>query len=453
MIRTNGRRQGGFRLFGLVNASALVSASVLFASWTTATPADASTTSASSVPTGLQEAIHRTLGPGPIGRGTAPLVSGIAASTSGWSALVAQEGISATITPSGSLHVSVGSSPRNGYFVARSIGIGTGGAATPVRVVSSSLVGGRLLQEMGPLATWYRVLTTGLEQGFTLAKAPAGVGSELVVGLGSASGWSVEDHGNSLVEHGHDGSPSLVYGGLRSTDASGTLLDSQLRIIRGTAQIVVHVSATTSYPVTIDPTWTSSTSPTAVLSNSGGVSNDVSGYSVSLSADGTTALVGAFGVGSGKGAAYIFHASGEGSWASTASPTATLSYSSGASHDDFGISVSLSADGTTAVVGAQGVNTNAGAAYVFHVASEAGWASTSTPSATLSYSGSSFYDHFGTSVTMSRDGTTALIGADGALSFAGAAYLYHVSGETAWASSTAPTAILRGPANIERNPA
>jgi hypothetical protein len=100
---------------------------------------------------------------------------------------------------------------------------------------------------------------------------------------------------------------------------------------------------------------------------------------VALSADGTTALVGAPGAASGKGAAYVFHVSGEGSWATSSTPTATLSNSGGASANQFGISVALSADGTTAASGAYGVSSSTGAAYVFHVLAQV-LATPSTPS-------------------------------------------------------------------------
>src|SRR5947207_3434995 len=52
------------------------------------------------------------------------------------------------------------------------------------------------------------------------------------------------------------------------------------------------------------------------------------GYNVSLSADGTTALVGAPDA-FGGGGAYIFHVSDAGSWATTDTPVATLSNSAG----------------------------------------------------------------------------------------------------------------------------
>ena len=79
------------------------------------------------------------------------------------------------------------------------------------------------------------------------------------------------------------------------------------------------------------------------------------GSRVAISADGTTAFIGAYGVSTGTGVAYVFHVSSEGSWATTSTPTATLTNSSGASGDLFGTSVALSADGTTAVIGAPGV--------------------------------------------------------------------------------------------------
>src|SRR5205823_883332 len=109
---------------------------------------------------------------------------------------------------------------------------------------------------------------------------------------------------------------------------------------------------------------------------------------VVMSADGTTALVSADGVGHFKGAAYVFHVSDGGSWASTATPTATLTNKPGPAPEQFfGRSIALSADGTTAVVGAPIAGSDAtGRIYVFHVSAENAWASSSTPTATLKVS-------------------------------------------------------------------
>ena len=384
-------------------------------------PPVAAVSSSKSIPAGLQEAIHRALGPGPIGLGTAPLVSGIARSSSGWSALAPHQGISATISGSGSLHVSVGDKGLNGSLMARSIGTGTDGTATPLHVMSSTLVGSRLVEKMGALSTSYQVTSAGLEQSFTIVKAPAGADGTLVVDLGPATGWAVAGNGTSLVKQGANGSPSLKYSELKTTDARRAVLASDLRIVHGTVQIVVHGARTSSYPIVIDPIWTTTSTPTATLTASGGYF----GMSVALSADGTTAVIGAASVSRAHGAAYVFHVSGEASWATSSTPMAILT-NSGAPGDYFGQSVALSTDGTTAVIGATGVSGGIGAAYVFHVSGEASWATTSPTTAILTNSDGLSGDYFGQSVALSADGTTAVIGTRRVSVNIGAAYVFHV---------------------------
>lgn len=170
------------------------------------------------------------------------------------------------------------------------------------------------------------------------------------------------------------------------------------------------------------------------------------GTSVAMSADGTTALVGAPGVAKGKGAAYIFHVSSVGSWTSSATPGATLTLS-GKGPVSFGTSVALSADGTSAFVGAPAHGkrvglTIPGAIFVFHVASEEAWASTSTPTATLTVPDSIF---LGIALTVSADGTTLLAGVPFSNGFGGGAEIFHTSAEDGWVSSTSPTATLSDP--------
>ena len=137
------------------------------------------------------------------------------------------------------------------------------------------------------------------------------------------------------------------------------------------------------------------------------------GISVSVSADGTTAVVGANGVSSYAGAAYVFTKT-SGTW----SLSATLA-TGGAGGDYFGSSVSVSGDGATAVVGAPGVSSYTGATYVFTKSSGV-WSSSTTLQAT----GGASYDQFGFSVSVSADGTTAVVGAYGISSYTGAAYSF-----------------------------
>ena len=157
--------------------------------------------------------------------------------------------------------------------------------------------------------------------------------------------------------------------------------------------------------------------------------NDYFGHSVSLSSDGNTALVGAHGEDTGAttaGAAYIFIRSG-GTW----SQQQKIQASDPETNDYFGYSVSLSGDGNTALIGAIGENTggfDTGAAYVF-TRSGGTWSQQQK----IQASDAQAYDSFGYSVSLSSDGNTALIGApseDTGATDAGAAYIFIRSGGT-----------------------
>ncbi len=187
--------------------------------------------------------------------------------------------------------------------------------------------------------------------------------------------------------------------------------------------------------------WLSSTAPTATLSDSGSGSDDGLGNSVSLSGDGTVAFLGAPGVASGAGAADVFHSAGEAAWATTSTPTATLSNAAGSSNNGFGVNLAVSSDGTTALAFAPNVHGKRGAGYVFHVSGEGAWASTAFPTATLTNSGGHTADNMGIGA-LSLDGATVLAGAPGVDKNTGAAEVFHVSAESSWTSDPNPNAIL-----------
>ncbi|MEO8554688.1 MAG: hypothetical protein ABI678_32145, partial [Kofleriaceae bacterium] len=189
------------------------------------------------------------------------------------------------------------------------------------------------------------------------------------------------------------------------------------------------------------------------------------GVAVALSADGTTLAVAAYHEASAAigvdgdqasnakaaaGAVYLFTRMGE-TWAQQA----YLKASNADASDQFGRSLSLSADGNTLAVGADGEasvvtgvggiqtgNTaaSAGAVYVF-ARTGASWAQTTY----IKASNTGAADHFGYAVALSGDGATLAVGAplvagatagiDGAstetASSAGAAYLFAL-GPTTW---------------------
>ena len=141
----------------------------------------------------------------------------------------------------------------------------------------------------------------------------------------------------------------------------------------------------------------------AKLVASDGAAGDYFGYSVSLSADGQTALIGAYtndDNGSNSGSAYVFDWNGS-AWIERAKLVA----SDGAANDYFGFSVSLSADGQTALIGAYG-DDGKGSTYVFDWNGSA-WIERAKFVASDGAAG----DSFGSSVSLSADGQTALIGA------------------------------------------
>lgn len=140
------------------------------------------------------------------------------------------------------------------------------------------------------------------------------------------------------------------------------------------------------------------------------------GTSVSLSADGSTALVGANVYASGQGAAYTFRRVGE-HWVRAGRLTAHPAVAGG----NFGNSVALNADGTTAIVGSV-YEGSTGAAYIYQ-SSAGGWKQTDR----LAASGS---QQFGSAVSLDAAGTTALVGAE-ASQVTGTAYLYTDDG-TGW---------------------
>ncbi|MEA2091599.1 MAG: tetratricopeptide repeat protein [Campylobacterota bacterium] len=141
------------------------------------------------------------------------------------------------------------------------------------------------------------------------------------------------------------------------------------------------------------------------LRASDGTTDDWFGHSVSISADGTTVIVGALNdgdKGSKSGSVYIYEKSGK-DWFET-----KLTASDGMAGDKFGYSVSISANGNKVIVGAHDASANAlksGSSYIY-TKSEAGWIETKVIA-----SDGARYDNFGNSVSISRDATIAIVGA------------------------------------------
>ncbi len=155
----------------------------------------------------------------------------------------------------------------------------------------------------------------------------------------------------------------------------------------------------------------------AKLVGTGAVGAAVQGYSVSLSGDGNTAIVGGFADDS-AGAAWVHTRSG-GVWSQQG---AKLVGTGAVGTADQGYSVSVSDDGNTAIVGGPSDNTFVGAAWVY-TRSGGVW----SQQAKLVGTGAVGYALQGSSVSLSGDGNTAIVGGFVDDS-AGAAWVYTRSG-------------------------
>jgi hypothetical protein len=140
------------------------------------------------------------------------------------------------------------------------------------------------------------------------------------------------------------------------------------------------------------------------------------GFSVRLSSDGNTALIGGGLDNAEKGAAWVFTRSGE-AW-SQQGPKLTGTGESGAG--EFGSAVALSGDGNTALVGAFNDRAAQGSAWVF-ARSGGVWTQQGEK---LTGSGEGGAGWFGESVALSSDGSTALFGGPLDSAEKGAAWIF-----------------------------
>jgi len=145
------------------------------------------------------------------------------------------------------------------------------------------------------------------------------------------------------------------------------------------------------------------------------------GVSVALSAEGNTLLIGADGDNGGVGTAWVFVRTG-GTWAQQGSK---LVGTGGSAYAGQGRSVALSADGTTALIGGYGDRSDAGGAAWVFTREKGGW---SQEGAKLVGTGNVGKALQGVSVALSADGNTALIGGFGDNSLTGAAWVFTRSG-------------------------
>ena len=308
---------------------------------------------------------------------------------------------------------------------------GYGADQHPVKPALPTATGNRVEYNRGALTEWYVNGPLGLQQGFTLAKAPqgerlAGADLRLCLNLGGGLTARVDPDRRGLSVYGAGGVAVCRYAGLTVLDANGREARAWLEVDESRLSIVVD-DRNLNYPLVIDPFIQK-----AKLTASDGAVYDEFGYSVSVSGD--TVVVGADCDDGWQGSAYVF-VKPSGGWSTTSTYTAKLTASDGAVNDAFGYSVSVSGD--TVVVGADCDDSWQGSAYVF-VKPSGGWSSM-TQTAKLTASDGTADDYFGDSVSVSGD--TVVVGAYGDDSWQGSAYVF-VKPSGGWATTSAYTAKL-----------
>jgi hypothetical protein len=318
-------------------------------------------------------------------------------------------------------------------------------AGAPVTAVTAH--GNRVTLTRPGIREWYAAGPLGVEQGFMLAHRPAGATAQgVTLALTVNGSLRAQAAGSDVNFVGSRGAVAARYGGLTAIDADHHKLPSALSVKNGRVLITVNDRGA-NYPIAVDP-----------LVQQGGkiVGNDLQtngsgsqfGKSLAISADGNIALIGGWTDNSSVGAVWVFTRSG-GVWTQLGSKIVPTDETPGTSAQ-FGTSVALSQDGSTALIGGDLDNNNvgSGAAWVY-VRSGSGYAEQRM----LTGTGLTGADRFGESVALSSDGNTALIGGPGNTGAAttqsgGAAWVFvRPAGGTTWTLQGSKISPAIGPAD------
>jgi hypothetical protein len=334
-----------------------------------------------------------------------------------------------------------GVSVKSGTEASWSFKLDAYGGGNKLRAVSAArprASGNRVEYRRGALVEWYVNGPSGLEQGFTLAKAPPQGGSgtvSLALALSGDLATAVDASNTGLTLSGSDGQPLLHYTGLAASDATGRALRSWLEL--SGRRLLLHVDAAGArYPIIVDPYF-----QVAKLTAYDGAANNSLGSWVGISGDGST-IVAADSV----HALYVFLKPASG-WSSTSNFAAKLTLPEG-SFSSWNISVS--GDGSTVVAGESGhwstlivddqppviTCDHYGVVHVFAKPST-GWANGPEIAELSASDTSSSFCGLSGSVAVSADGLTVAAGAANKDVFGdtpdqGAVYVFIRQGEIGW---------------------
>src|SRR5579872_345735 len=283
---------------------------------------------------------------------------------------------------------------------------GRGKSLQPVHQAAPHAIGNRVEYQRGLLTEWYMSGPAGIEQGFTLQRAPAPAQSQPLTFRLAASGDlspSINGDRSGLQLKDSTGQIRWLYAGLSARDAAGKDLLSWIELADDKVLLRVNDEGAV-YPIVVDPIV-----QMAQLTNAQATAGSFWGYSIAMS--GNILVVGApnttLGNNTDQGAVYVFVEPPSG-WANM-TQTAVLTASDGQLGDSLGTSVAIA--NNTIVAGAPQAGTkktfDLGAVYVF-VQPSGGWANM-TQNAKLVASDGVTNSSLGSSVSIS--GNTVVAGA------------------------------------------
>jgi Bacterial Ig-like domain (group 3)/FG-GAP repeat len=378
-------------------------------------------------------------------------------------------------------HGAVALGTGGGHTLLRLAAIGRGKDLLGVALGAADSHANRVSYASRSVREWFTNGPIGLEQSFTVVRRPAGTQQPLVVDIGLTAGTGVALPSRQTALLKLPGGSSLRYSGLSAVDAHGRRLAAHLALTPADGLRIVIDDAHASYPITVDPfiqdgglidpdatahgtfgasVAVSGDGSTAIIGSPGDGSDEggawvftddggtwtqqgpelvgdcttsctnegteestdgLFGWSVALSDDGDTALIGAPSNDpddtGADGAAWIFTRTGSSWIEQTAIGAGNVGASDGSR---FGYSVALSSDGTTALIGAPNNASGVGAAWALPEADN-NWLKnrhelTGTCADTCS--------DVGSSVALDAGGTVALLGAPDDNSDAGGALVF-----------------------------
>jgi hypothetical protein len=214
---------------------------------------------------------------------------------------------------------------------------------------------------------------------------------------------------------------ALTIGGVSALPISNTGTSLVVMVMPGTVDGKIRITtANGSDSSNSNFTVVASLTPNAQQGNklvgTGNSGASEQGFSVCISADGNTAIVGGRQDNGGKGAAWIYTRTG-GVWSQQGSK---LTGSGGSALAQQGCSVGLSADGNTAIVGGFADNNHQGAAWVYTRVGGV-WSQQGNKLLGIGNAGQA---RQGIAVCLSGDGNTAMVGGYSDNNYEGAVWVY-----------------------------